>query len=329
MTTRYSCTDSLTQACSIFGIDPRRVLRRSGLAEDSLERDELDLTTTAYFDLWNALEAEANQPDFVLKLALSYAHGPFVAPVFAFSCAETLHLGLDRLRVFKPLLGPMRMTVTRTPEALELEKSSADPRYPIPASMALFESLYIIECARTFTATRITPLVVELPGPVSSGPDIHAMTGGVPRVTGRSRIHFAPQDADLPLITRSAALWDTVEPMLQQQLADKAARETMAHRVRQVLYEALPGGASSLADVARRMNLSTRSLQRRLAEEGASFQTVLGDTRAELSSRYLRESNLSVPQISHLLGFRDTSSFFRAFQGWTGKTPGEYRDATG
>ena len=48
-------------------------------------------------------------------------------------------------------------------------------------------------------------------------------------------------------------------------------------------------------------------------------------SRLEMSERYLKDSGLTVPEISFLLGFRDTSSFFRAFHGWTGKTPGDYR----
>ena len=46
-----------------------------------------------------------------------------------------------------------------------------------------------------------------------------------------------------------------------------------------------------------------------------------------MSQRYLRASALSVPEISYLLGFRDTSSFFQAFQGWTGLTPGDFRNS--
>jgi AraC-like DNA-binding protein len=102
---------------------------------------------------------------------------------------------------------------------------------------------------------------------------------------------------------------------------------TMAAKIKRTLTEVLPGGSTNIEDMAKRLNVSKRSLQRRLGEEGTSFQELLNETRYDMSHRYLKDSGLSVPEISYLLGFRDTSSFFRAFHGWTGMTPGDYRSS--
>ena len=67
-----------------------------------------------------------------------------------------------------------------------------------------------------------------------------------------------------------------------------------------------------------------RSLQRRLKDEGTAFQTVREDVRHELAQRYL-DDNLSISEISFLLGFSEPSAFFRAFKRWTGLTPVERR----
>jgi AraC-like DNA-binding protein len=71
--------------------------------------------------------------------------------------------------------------------------------------------------------------------------------------------------------------------------------------------------------------MSKRSLQRRLKDEGLTFQAILDDTRADLAMTYLRDQNLSAEEISYLLAYRDPNSFYRAFQDWTGMTPAQAR----
>ena len=77
--------------------------------------------------------------------------------------------------------------------------------------------------------------------------------------------------------------------------------------------------------VARKLAISKRTLQRRLREDGATFQEVLADVREALARHYLQRTTLSGAEISYLLGFEDPNSFSRAFHAWTGKTPEQLR----
>ncbi|MEX3015485.1 AraC family transcriptional regulator [Gymnodinialimonas hymeniacidonis] len=324
MATRYPMGNYMKQAGALLGVSPDRVLRRVGLSNTLLEED-FSVTAEMFFRLWDAMSAEADRPGIELELATAYAHGPFIPPIFAFSCAETLASGLERLADFKALIGPAIMEVSRPGGGLHLVLRPADPGLQMPARMGLFELLYILECARTFTGVNLRPVATGLPGPLELDADALAYLGVAPDTGDAVRLTFSAEDADRPLITRSAALWETLEPGFVEQLRAKNDTTSMTARVRQSLSEALPGGATSIEDMARRLNVSKRSLQRRLSEEGTSFQNLLSQTRFELSEQYLKNSDLSVPEISYLLGYRETSSFFRAFQGWTGMTPGDYR----
>ena len=67
------------------------------------------------------------------------------------------------------------------------------------------------------------------------------------------------------------------------------------------------------------------TLQRRLQEEGSSFQQLLDDTRRDLAVQHLAQPDLAPLEIAYLLGFADPSNFYRAFKRWFGVTPGEYR----
>jgi AraC-like DNA-binding protein len=64
---------------------------------------------------------------------------------------------------------------------------------------------------------------------------------------------------------------------------------------------------------------------RRLADEGATFQMLLDETRKDLAIRYLLKSDMNNQQIAHLVGYRDPNAFQRAFRKWTGTTPQAFR----
>ena len=78
-------------------------------------------------------------------------------------------------------------------------------------------------------------------------------------------------------------------------------------------------------DVAARLHLTDRTLQRRLQAESVSFQQLLDDTRSELASQYLADPRRSLAEVADQLGFSDQSNLFRACKRWFGMPPGQYR----
>ena len=101
---------------------------------------------------------------------------------------------------------------------------------------------------------------------------------------------------------------------------------TWERKVRHAIEEQLPEGEPSAEHIAKALHLSLRSLQRHLADEGCRFDTLLNESRENLALLHLRDPQVSLSEISYLLGFADTSSFSRAFKRWTGMTPGQFRD---
>ena len=91
----------------------------------------------------------------------------------------------------------------------------------------------------------------------------------------------------------------------------------------------LPAGEATMPARARRLGLSTRTLQRRFGEEGTAFQSLVTETRETLALHCLRRSQLPAAEISLLLGYQDQTSFYRAFRAWTGTTPDSTRAAAG
>ena len=89
--------------------------------------------------------------------------------------------------------------------------------------------------------------------------------------------------------------------------------------------EVLSEGVPTLAEVAGRLGMSTRTLQRRLSADGLAYQDLILDARKTLSEQLLRRTDFALAEIAFLTGFSDQSTFTRAFKRWSGETPAHYR----
>jgi AraC-like DNA-binding protein len=89
----------------------------------------------------------------------------------------------------------------------------------------------------------------------------------------------------------------------------------------------MPAGRKGAEDVALALKISRSTLQRRLREEGTSYQPVLDATRRDMAIRYLTKTTLRADEIARVLAYRDANSFSRSFRRWTGQAPVAYREA--
>jgi AraC-like DNA-binding protein len=109
---------------------------------------------------------------------------------------------------------------------------------------------------------------------------------------------------------------------LCERLPDEA---TLAGRTGRLLLRELGAGEPTLVEVARRLAITPRTLQRRLRDEGTSFNKVLDAVRCQMAMAQIQGRRASLDEVAFLLGFEKPSSFHRAFKRWTGLTPGEAR----
>ncbi len=117
--------------------------------------------------------------------------------------------------------------------------------------------------------------------------------------------------------------------VLEQHAADIDARipktDGLTSQVRRVLATHLQEGDTQIQSVARALATSARSLQRRLAETGVSYQQLLDLTRREAAGEYLSNTSLSIGEVAYLLGYSEPAAFHRAFKRWNGRTPQSFR----
>lgn len=316
--------------CGFLKLPPERVLRRAGLDETLHLQENARVAAPDYFAFWDATMAEA-APDpamrapLLLKLSDMFARGPFVPAILAYACAPTVAVGARRMKRYKPLVGPTTMELDFGERGMSVRHRSEDPAAARPDSLVTFHAIIFVELARVFAAEPVKPLAVALPGGYATDPVLIDYFGVRPEEADEDLILLSHQDAERRLLSENAALWASLEPDLDTQLAGRERDAPIEARVRGALLELLPRGLATAEAVSSRLKLGKRSLQRRLAEIGQSFQSLLDETRKDLALHYLQRSGRTIEEISYLLAYRDPNSFYRAFHGWTGMTPMQAR----
>lgn len=304
-----------------LGTTPSDVLRRAQLPEDLLSRPDPRLSTDAYFAFWDALEAEVEVPYFPIALAEVVRAESFSPPIFAALCSENLLVAMRRLSKYKRLVAPMALDVVEADDRVSLSLRFLDTDREPPTSFIAAELLFFVQLARLSTREHIVPQRVVMPEPPRPAATYRRFLGVDVTQGPTIAIDFRHHDATRPFFSANEAMWNIFEIGLRQRLAELSDSSTTAERVHAALLELLPSGEAAAEAVANRLAVSKRTLQRRLKDEGTSYADVLANTRERLARHYLTRTTISSNEISFLLGYDETTSFFRAFHDWTGQTP--------
>lgn len=312
-----------------MGIAPADLLVHAGLPADLFARDDGWLTPDEYFRLWHGMEAALGPQALPVAVGRAVSVESFDPAMFASLCSPNLQVALVRLAEFKRLIGPMELTVDVRESRTDIRVDCYGYERPLPRSLGASEFTFLTQLARLATRHQVCPLSVELVTLPADPRACEQFLGCRLRRGDANRMSFSAADAARPFLTENAGMWQVFEPALRQRLSRLERGASIRERVRVALLDMLPAGRSALDDVAGRLAMSRRSLQRHLADESVSFQDVLDDTRRDLAHHYLVQSPISTGEISFLLGFRDANSFLRAFKNWTGSTPGAFRKSMG
>lgn len=297
-----------------------RILRRASLPGDLFARGPVALLPEEYFRFWEALDAEAADPNLAVRIGQAISVEMFSPPLFAALCSPNLETAAQRIATYKPLIGPMQLAVDQDSDGLTVGYRWPAGMRP-PQLLAMAEMVFWVALARIATRHQVRPTRVSVPQ-LPADPDAAAdYLGTRVRRGGTYDITFAASDALRPFVTENEQMWRFFAPDLRRRLSDLQTATSIAERVRAALRETLPAGDPSMTAVTRHLSVSSRTLQRQLRREGTTFQTVLARTREDLARHYLSRSTMRTAEIAYLLGYDDTNSFYRAFRTWTGTTP--------
>lgn len=321
---RFILDGGYEQLLAAHGIEAREALLKAGQPEDTLRQRTPTMSADGYFAFMQAIGELAPREDTSILMASTEGIEQFSPPIFASFCSSDGRSFIERLTKYKPLIGPMEFLLVEENEALSVELSCPETQTPIPSFLVECEIAFLVNMLRTATKEMISPTKVVMQTP-PEGQWFVEFLGREVEEGQRNVVSFSTEDLALPFITRNDSMWDYFEPELGRRLSELDVDETLAARVRSALIEALPAGEVAADEIAQRLGVSKRTLQRKLGDEGTTYQKQLNHVRELLAKRYLTTTSMRTDEIAFMLGYVELNSFLRAFSSWTGSTPSEYR----
>ena len=318
---------SIVQALELGGVDCRALFPELGLDYAALEDPDARFAQDAMTRLWQRAVALTGNPAIGLNMAKVARPSSFHVVGYALMSSRNLQEGFTRLVRYQRIIAEgADLSFRPQPEGYALILAIHGDRLP-PARQSAEASLaHSLAFCRWLTGKPLKPLLVSFQGPPPEDLEQYRQVFQAPLKFHAEHygLLFARADLDAPLPTANQALAQLHDRFAGEYLAH-FSESRVTHLARQVLCRLLPQGEPRREAVAQALHLSQRTLQRRLQEEGSSFQQLLDDTRRALAEQYLAQPNLTLLEVAYLLGFADPSNFFRAFRRWFDSTPGEYR----
>lgn len=310
----------------LFNLSEQDVLQHAGLPLDFLQQQSPAATGDEIYRIVIAIdELKSEDPTLLLRYIQTMTLDAFSPVTFACMCSPNLNTAAGRIAKYKPIIGPARIAVSETEDYTTITIGQQQGYSPLPRFLVLYNLLSLVKVARIATRQHIVPLLICVKEAFSANQQYEDYFGVAVQTGERNIIVFSAEDAQRPFLSPNPALWSIFEPELQKRMDDIRNADKVSMRVRACLNEMLASGQTTIDDVAARLSISSRTLQRRLRDEGTSFQEILSQIRQEMAYHYLLKSDYSTRQIAFLLGYEETRSFFRAFRSWTGKTPEAFR----
>ena len=314
----------------------QRYLRERELPAGSLAGDlsqELESPTVSakrFCDLLDAVWQLDPVNALGVRLGLSGEPRQFGVVGYMVSSCGTLGQALARYHRYQKLLqGGLASRAQLKGGALTMRWTQAVANTPLASefSLAVFVSL-----CQALIGRPVTPIRAGLPFPKPQDPGVYQALLGCPVDFDCEAIELAipAHLLALPVSSKDPYLLRLLEQQAQALLHQQPEFEgdqtgAFFSRVQEQVVESMKNGDVSAESVAQALGCSLRTFYRQLRSAGYSYRGLLAHTRHNLARQYLADPALAQTDVALLLGYSEQSSFIRAFRGWTGLTPGEYR----
>jgi AraC-like DNA-binding protein len=141
----------------------------------------------------------------------------------------------------------------------------------------------------------------------------------------RDAVVLPARDLDLPLTNPDPGLCSILDRHAQKLLEGLPQIAQFSARVRELCAGMLKDGTANAERVAHKLQMSERTLRRRLKEEGTTFDVLVDELRRAMTQHYLDYPDMSLEQIAFMVGYSEAGAFRRAFRRWYGTSPTSYR----
>ncbi|WP_208591974.1 AraC family transcriptional regulator [Gracilibacillus suaedae] len=308
-----------------LGIAPEEVVRKAGLPLTII--NEAVVTVPQYISIWQSYsDIIGDTANGIIKLTTGFETVHFPPTVLAAYHARDYRDALTRMARYKRLCPPESLLITEEGDDCTIELKWLYTEQSGPAMLIGITLAFLLELGRRGAGQPLTAKSVEFPHLIGDVQLLEAYFGCRVQIGGRSnKITLHRSDLHHPFVSYNEELLEVLTPVLDQSLNGHQRSNSITEMVKWIMKRSLAGGCFNIQTVSGELGISNRTLQRRLHDEGTSFNHLLTQVRQEQAREYLANPSLDISEVAFLIGYEDQNSFYRAFRLWEGVTPSNWR----
>ena len=292
------------------GIDAGEVLQASGLPRNLFSHKTPRVSPEEYVKFVDAIGENFSSETDIVSLATKTDFERISPPIFAALCCHDAISAINRMKEYSELFIPMSINTLLKDGRFEYSFGTLIPGSRISPFFAMVEMIFFLNIIRTSTGSHIVPMAVETGAEMPSGAvDFFGIT---PKNTGRYAVILSESDARKPFVSENQEIWKKIEPELNRRLAEQKADSSVAEKAKAAIYELLPSGRFKIEDIAHKLSMTPRTLQRRLLDENSRYQELLLSARKSLNADLDRMPLITHHDRAYLLGFSHNDCYRRA-----------------
>lgn len=322
-----SASRALLGHCRRIGLDTAQIIAAAGLPPALNHNADLPLALEGRLALWRAACAAARDPYLHLQVAEHAPFGSFRISDFVCATAPSVGTALRKLsHLFEPSELGMKLTYVEDTERVHLllENSGGDETARAQRTEHFFAVCYLRARLATGVDFRPQRLELEAGAPPDAGPVERAFRCPVQFGAARNRLWFCRRDMEQPNEHDDAELLELLEASIATPDSAAGAANRLRLALEHVVMQEMRD-APAIRRVARKLGMSSRTLQRRLRACGTSFSDVVEEARQRRACRMLAQRQCTILKVAEELGFSEQSAFTRALKRWTGFNPTQLR----
>ena len=308
-------------------IDPDGLFRQAGLDPSLLKESRTRYQSDLVRKAWVEASRLTKNENIGLEATKFYTPLDLQALGVTFLSSTTLMEALQRMERYESVLNSkLYFTIVESERRVDF---LIEAPVEVPEGMRIAEDILmsiVLDLCRRGLSSSLDPVEAAFTYPEPRNTGEHFATFRCPLAFSQSvaRISFRAEDTRRTFTASNRELAVSNDQILNSMLKDLQSSDLVSQVKRAIIHD-LPSGTPSESEMAKRVFVSSRTLQRKLADEGTNFRAILLEVRQELAEQYISDKNIPLAEISYMLGFSDTSSFSRAFKRWTGNTPNVFR----
>lgn len=304
------------------GADFTKVCEELGFAPHDLNESDKLVPFEPAAQIWDVVIKHTN--DTLLGLHLGEELSPTILGMLGYlmqNC-RTLHESFVWVSKYWSLISTMaKFEVEESSEQILIHNESAilwQHKYPESARQSVELAMSgALKISKLLTGKKIVPVRVEFAYPSRAVSEYERIFQSAIQFNGkRNTLAFRKADILLPVISYDKSLFEFFQKTLDQKLKSLRKYERFSDQLKQKILTDFKGRPPSIDIVASSQNMTARSLQRKLKDEGTSYRDIVNDLKKELAQTILRQPEFRIGEVAEILGYSDSSSFRKAFKKW-------------